>query len=316
MIFEGVSEGKGQLVLTFWKGTQKIGEGGGVWLDVKNVLKMYQRSYGKPGPGSVPWKRPNEYNPYQEPVVAIAPLDKVPFEQPPDETKETFVFVHGIHGLTLLTEEQAIKTYRAAASTAFKRLWWQGFKGRFGFYKWEAHHISQFNESEYRAWKCGRGLALFLAQLPGDSKHVWTYSQGAVVGSSAIRDYGATPNTLIVMQAAIPAVCYDDNAALNIYPNALPDTVAELGYRGYHVPATTSSAVINFSDPTDNATGPLWRAAQFIKPEPGYSYNPATAPGARQMLNYVHLGVPSGRFVTDLHESLPMIAKAQSQSIA
>lgn len=71
LIFEGSGEGKGRLVLTFWQGGQKVGDGAGVWLDLKDVKKMYERSYGKPRSGSAPWKKPSEYNPYQEPVVSI-----------------------------------------------------------------------------------------------------------------------------------------------------------------------------------------------------------------------------------------------------
>ena len=317
IIFEGVTEGKGQLVLTFWKGTEKIGDGPGVWLELKNVLKMYERSYGKPRQGSVSWKKPNEYNPYQQPVVSNAPLDQIAFEQPPDETTDTIVFVHGIHGKSIFTEEQAITQYTRTASTVFKRLWWQGFKGRFGFYKWEAHHLLQFNESEYRAWKSGRGLAAFVEQLPGEAKHVWAYSQGGIVGSSAVRDYGAMPNTLIVMQAAVPAGCYDDSSLLNFWsslpdPSVIsPDTVADLGYRGYHGP--TNVRIINFADPSDFATGTSWRAAQIIKPEPSYNYDSSALVGARHTVTYA---ISAGRFVTDLHESLSMIAESRSDSIA
>ena len=187
LLFEGSGEGKGQLVLTVHKadGTQ-IGAGGSVWLDIKDVRKMYERTYSQE---SIAWKKPSDYNPYQAPVVSIVSLDQIAFEKPQDETKETIVLVHDIHAIDIFTEDKAINTNTTMASTAFKRLWWQGFKGRFGFYKWEAHNLSQFNESEYRAWKCGRGLALFLNQLPGDRKHVWTFSQGAIVGSAAIRDY-------------------------------------------------------------------------------------------------------------------------------
>jgi len=309
LLFEGCGEGKGQLCITIHdENGAKIGDGPGVWLDLKDVRKMYQRSYSQE---SIAWKKPNEYNPYQEPVVSIAPLDQIAFEQPPDETSDTIVLVHGIHAVTVTTEAQAINVYTRMASTTFKRLWHQGFKGRFGFYKWEAHNLVFFNESEYRAWKCGRGLSAFLDQLPGQNKNVWTFSQGAVVGSAALRDYGATPNALIVMQAAIPAVCYDDDPALNKYPNAMPDTVAELGYREYHGPTGTS--IVNFSDVTDDATGFLWGASQNFKPEPGYGYNPAALPGQRHTVTYFW---EVGRFVTDLHESLSMIARSKSETIA
>jgi hypothetical protein len=312
LLFEGCGEGKGQLCITIHdENGAKIGEGPGVWLDLKDVRKMYQRMYGKPRGGSVPWKKPDEYNPYQEPVVTNAPLDSIAFEQPQGETSDTIVLVHGIHGAGVFTEEQALNGYTRMGSTTFKRLWHQGFKGRFGFYKWEAHHISQFNESEYRAWKSGRGLAAFLGSLPGNNKNIICFSQGGVVGSSAIRDYGATPSAMIVMQAAIPAVCYDDDPALNRFPNALPDTVADLGYRGYH--GGTGTSVINFSDPTDNATGGLWGASQNLKPEPRYGYDPTAPAGQRHTVTYFW---QNGRFVADLHESLSMIARSKSRTIA
>ena len=312
LLFEGCREGKGLLTITIHnENGNKIGNGPGVWLELKDVRKLYQRSYGKPRQGSVAWKKPNEYNPYREPVVSIAPLDDVQFEQLPDETSDTIVLVHGIHAVDVTAEQQAINRYTRMASTTFKRLWWQGFKGSFGFYKWEAHNLVLFNESEYRAWKSGRGLAAFLNQLPGQNKNIWAFSQGAVVGSSAIRDYGATPNALIVMQAAIPAVCYDDNPALNLFPNALPDTVADLGYRGYHGEAGRS--IINFSDTTDDATGDLWGVSQNFKPEPGYGYDPAAPPGSRHTVTY---SFEARRFVTDLHESLSMIARSRSRTIA
>jgi len=56
LLFEGCSEGKGLLVLTLWKGDDKIGEGPGVWLDLKNVNKMYVRAKGTPETNiDAPW---------------------------------------------------------------------------------------------------------------------------------------------------------------------------------------------------------------------------------------------------------------------
>jgi hypothetical protein len=49
LLFEGCDVGNGQLVLTFHKpdGTE-IGEGSNVWMDVKNIKKMYQRAKAQP----------------------------------------------------------------------------------------------------------------------------------------------------------------------------------------------------------------------------------------------------------------------------
>ncbi len=42
LLFEGAGEGTGHVAFTFWKGGEKIGDGPGVWLDLKNVRTMYE----------------------------------------------------------------------------------------------------------------------------------------------------------------------------------------------------------------------------------------------------------------------------------
>ena len=117
LLFEGCREGKGLLKITIHnEDGSKIGDGPGAWLELKDVRKLYQRSYGKPREGSVTWKKPNEYNPYREPVVSIAPLDDVEFGQLPDETSDTIVLVHGIHAVDVTAEQQAINRYTRMAS--------------------------------------------------------------------------------------------------------------------------------------------------------------------------------------------------------
>ena len=101
LLFEGSQEGKGQLVLTIQKsdGT-RIGEGPCVWLDLKNIKKMYQRSQDDHFAGK-PW----------------------------DETDDTIVFVHGWN--------MSPNGRSSFAETFYKRLWHRGFKGRFAAFQWE-----------------------------------------------------------------------------------------------------------------------------------------------------------------------------------
>jgi hypothetical protein len=122
------------------------------------------------------------------------------------------------------------------------------------------------------------------------------------------------------MQAAAPAGVFDDNPSLNVYPSnplkpgeVYPDTVSELGYRGYLGSVVSGVSIINFADPSDDATGALWGASQNLKWEPHYAYNPSAPTGQRHTVTYTFA---VGRFVTDSHESMPMIAHSQSQTIA
>ena len=65
LLFEGSQEGKGQLVLTIEKsdGTE-IGEGPGVWLDLKNIKKMYERANATPD---------NIERPHESTTMPVAP---------------------------------------------------------------------------------------------------------------------------------------------------------------------------------------------------------------------------------------------------
>jgi hypothetical protein len=79
-------------------------------------------------------------------------------------------------------QENEYQSWLTDSETMFKRLWHQGYKGRFAAFKWLALTPAfpfRFNESEYRAWKCGRGLAQFLNGFPNDyKKNLYSFSQG------------------------------------------------------------------------------------------------------------------------------------------
>jgi hypothetical protein len=93
LLFEGVTKGKGQLVLTFWKGTTPIGEGGGCWLDIKDIKKMYERYKAMPEGIAPPYNSSTgQFN-----NTSTAQKDEMEqtFAKPSDETKDCLVFVHG-----------------------------------------------------------------------------------------------------------------------------------------------------------------------------------------------------------------------------
>jgi hypothetical protein len=91
LLFEAAGDGNGELVMTISKsdGTQ-IGEGPSVWLDLKNIKKMYLRGKGQPEGIAAPHRSPN--GPFSGPT-SFEP--DPPFEKERAEEKKAVVFVHG-----------------------------------------------------------------------------------------------------------------------------------------------------------------------------------------------------------------------------
>ena len=153
LLFEGVAEGKGELRLVLLKkksngSWHSVGEGPGVWLDLKNIRRMYMRAYSTPLPENfpLPWQDTACNNPPAFPYQTNWMTGSLyipdgqsrirnrrqhskdenqaeyPFDAPPDEQNKCVVFVHGID---LTVAEQ-----QGYAQSFYKRLWWEGYRGR------------------------------------------------------------------------------------------------------------------------------------------------------------------------------------------
>jgi hypothetical protein len=149
-LFEGSGEGKGRLVLSFWKDGRKIGETAGIWLELRNIKTFYQHQV----------------------LGGLDPWAGFSFEPVAEETKELLVFVHGWR---LSPNDTA-----NFAETMFKRVWWRGFKGRFVAVRWDTYYntrdhgwlpyagqaidayLSKYNDSEHNAWMSGPALSVLL----------------------------------------------------------------------------------------------------------------------------------------------------------
>ena len=127
------------------------------------------------------------------------------------------------------------------AETSYKRLFWQGYKGRFGVYQWpttfsfgtyliddKAYKVwvngaiaaitdpTNYDRGEWSAWRSGLGLRRLLeslnAQYPGQV-YMFAHSMGNVVAGEALRTAAqanlSLVNTYVATQAAVPAHCYD-----------------------------------------------------------------------------------------------------------
>jgi hypothetical protein len=180
----------------------------------------------------------------------------------------------------------------------------------------------EFNQSEFRAWKYGKGLAAFAASMPGNYKrNILAHSQGNAVVAAAFRDYSLSAATWVITQGAIPISCYDDNVAHLVFPYTTPDFAADMGYRGY-LKDRVSAKVINFFNTHDRVTGQTWEANQSLfKPTKELvginriEYKYYSGSNEVRLQKYFISTLLSDRAVSDLHESMAMIVQSRSKAI-
>ncbi|MDP2137997.1 MAG: thrombospondin type 3 repeat-containing protein, partial [Candidatus Didemnitutus sp.] len=211
LLFEGCKAGKGYLKLVILKKDDanytEIGEGPSVWVELRSIKSMYQ------GPGTT-------------------------FEQPAGETAQGIIFVHGWN----MSPEGSV----SFAETMFKRLWHRGFKGRYVSLRWNTNYsdafdhlpvigaavdgyLADYNGSERVAWQSGAIVKAAVDGLPfGYSRNIVAHSMGNIIAGSALLA-GVTFDNYVLMQAAVPASCYDDRALLQQAERPSPHTY--LGFR-------------------------------------------------------------------------------------
>lgn len=269
-LFEGSAVGKGKFTLVFSASEKDFHELTAVWLELLDVREMFEQvklSYSSSTKTSS-WE-PRQSKPF-----------KCPWDEEPDKQ---IVFVHGWN-----MKEGSTNSY---AETSFKRLWWQNYKGRYSSVYWPTgSNPLTYAPSEFTAWKCGAALKAYFDALAtnGRSVNVMAHSMGNIVVGSALREK-AVINNYALMNAAIPAECYDDRSDLRQIPGtkklssagikfanllrnlswsefknwAKPSvgddpkqTIASRGYRGFL--KNSFCTMINFYLPEDFATAEAW----------------------------------------------------------
>ena len=178
------------------------------------------------------------------------------------------------------------------AETAYKRLYWQGYQGRFGVFRWPDGNrfaglgsaISDgrnYDNSESNAWTSSTGLTNLLTKLnaeyPG-KVYLMAHSMGNVVAGEALRlASGQLVNTYVAMQGAVPAHCYDPLTTTNSV-RTVPDDYAQYwtsGASSYFSATAGAGAYIDFYNINDFALG-WWNVDQANKPDqattPTYHY--------------------------------------------
>ena len=289
LLFEGAGIGEGQLTLTIYQNGYYVAVSS-VWLDLHDIKDLYEQShvanvYDSPAGSS------SYASTYVEDHVMPANSDEAP---------QFILFVHGWR--------MGVWDYESFSDTMFKRLYWADYQGRFASLRWPTLSADDFwlpaldyftyNRSEFRAWKSAAGLSAYLTHLkqrfPNYSLNVCAHSMGNIVMAEALKDQLAigqkNVDNYVLMQAAVPAHCYQTNL-----PNYAPFMALENGgfptpdeYRGY--PGAINQAINgNMSDFFNTndyalATGatyiPLignvqinWEANQEnFKPDGGYEY--------------------------------------------
>lgn len=238
LLFEGCKPGVGQLKPVLLKRTgntyAETGDTPGVWMNLQPVQELYQTwTVGDRVASGVG-------DPHSDPVVpntSYSPVPGSPSLAPPVEDAE-HDFILLVHGWNMTIQEK-----NHFAETAFKRLWWQGYRGRFGLFRWPTFYTNpedpngigpildptNFDASEWNSWRSAAGLAQLLTDLKGvyqdasgnSRVRVIAHSHGNLATGEALRSV-ATPvvHTYVATQAAIATHCYDDD------PTRVPDISA------------------------------------------------------------------------------------------
>jgi alpha/beta hydrolase family protein DUF900/thrombospondin type 3 repeat protein len=343
LLFEGLSAGKGRLVLTIKKGDRIVVTSSDLFLELMNIKSMYERATA--APENIP--APYVSGPFTGNVKYNPDLSQNHFEPPWDESDQCVIFVHG--------HNTDYNSYINTSESMFKRLWWHGYKGHFAAFRWDSivatsdSDAGQYNRDENRAWVYGAALKAWGENLDkrGYTISLIAHSMGNVVSGEALLE-GLKVKNYFLLEGAVPASCYDPNVATEDrlarkdVQSPTPDWHSapgtnELtkGYRGYLQNIT--GIFVNFYNPKDFAlqTGFTTRNILGInkafetnwvknqidyKPDGGfglggayYSYHPSNALADRAWL-YIDEVTP-GRRVSDPWEVKAFVARSRSRAV-
>jgi hypothetical protein len=220
-LFEAISAGSGELVMEFRNASGTLlAQSGNLPMDLKPVEEMYQL-----------WSVGHDNNSWP---AGSASLKKGPTKIEMDTMGLDKDYILFVHGWRMQPWER-----ESFAETAFKRLWWAGFKGRFGLFSWPtewvdrnpyclnipidlAHwneitnmfELANYNRSEQKAYASALQLKSLMKELnvAHNSFRVIAHSMGNVVTSEALREAMISgekvADTYVASQAATVADSY------------------------------------------------------------------------------------------------------------
>jgi hypothetical protein len=187
-ILEGAAPGKGDLTIIVRYGTTEICRKA-VTLELRPITKCYQ-------------------------VFRIETVGEVSEDETAGWYNSDFTksddYLLWVHGFNVNAIDKAYWP-----GTIFKRLWWRGYTGHFGWFEWPCETVGWlelnadiFDNSENTAWQCGDALLDRINKLNsgGHSGKVRlvAHSQGNIMAGEALRNAsGVVLHTYIATQAAI-----------------------------------------------------------------------------------------------------------------
>ncbi len=271
-IWCGAKRGTAEVHLQVLDGSENVLADTAAYIELKDIKEMYERWTV----GESASRGPYDY-PYR--AVEDMPTGTTSFQYGPPESANT-PYILLVHGWNMKRWEKD-----RFAETAFKRLYWQGYQGRFGFFRWPTDNgfdglwdamtdRRNYDNSEFNAWKSAALLSGFLrtnlyAQYPG---HVYllAHSMGNVVAGEALRlATNQIVNTYIASQAAVPAHTYDGTIAPYSFSYGINfQTNTPNIYTNWFTPASGASRRVNFYNTNDYALQrQRWEINQLLKPD-------------------------------------------------
>ena len=282
-IWCGAKEGSGALMLTIADGDGNTLAQAKSYISLVDIKQLYERwTVGeniKNSPTPLPIAAPDG------PAPGFVPTQF----GPPDDPNTTYILF--VHGWNMETWEKDVY-----AESAFKRLYWQGYQGRFGFFRWPtgngfsgittaAFDTYNYNNSETNAWRSGRSLLNLLTNLDAEyngNVYLIAHSMGNVVAGEALRLSGTNQvvDTYVAMEGAVPSHAYDPSApsrSLSPLESGTPNCYSNYWTPGspcYFNSSAGAGTYVNFFNTNDFALG-FWQIDQNLKPDfiAGYSYD-------------------------------------------
>jgi len=319
LVFEGRGAGRARYALAFSMTQNFMGDASFAYIETADIKRMYEHwtvgDNTTSDVADIP-TRASETNGFR-----YAP-----------ESPEQHDYIVFVHGWRMRPWER-----RHFAETAFKRLFWSRYDGRFGLFSWPTDYADNliidprnYDRSEYRAWNSApalRNLVLDLHDTSPGRVRILAHSMGNVVASEALRleAESDSPERIVhsyaASQAATVAHAYDAGAE-TIESDLTTDTPEV--YAGYPPTgrpyfegiANAASKIINLFNEEDYALK-WWLYNQDVKPDIRYDYefiglnlgqrhwthNPAN--GDFRILD----------FPEDAHEIYSLIAESRSRAL-
>ncbi|EEF58260.1 Fibronectin type III domain protein [Pedosphaera parvula Ellin514] len=274
-IFCGAQTGSAEVDLQILDGNQNFVADAPFYIEIKDIKQMYER-----------WTVGDE--PLVKPAITATSAKEgvvLPFQYlPPTDNNTPYILL--VHGWNMKKWEKD-----RFAEAAFKRLYWQGYQGRFGIFRWPTGngitdtlsavlHARNYDNSEFTAWTSATGLLNKLTELnmeyPGNV-YLMAHSMGNVVAGEALRLAGTNHvvNTYVAMQAAVSAHAYDPGTP-TWTSGSTPDIYANYWTNGapcYFNGVSGTGSRADFYNTNDFALN-AWLTDQYWKPDHGISSYP------------------------------------------